>query len=155
MVRDALKVAVIVLGWTVVADIVGVIACFVLDVVPLRYGSGALPFVVWGVLGVFCGGVAAGSAGGALLKDHEMGWFDRPEAPRTAQFVLAVTVVLFAALCLIFNHLWWRFHPSGDFFVPDTASLTLTYFGGILACMTGFAFTCGPIKRTKRKAKMK
>lgn len=148
--RDALRVAAIVLGWTVAADVVGVLACLFLDIAPLRYESAALPFVVWFVLGVFCGVAAFWSAGTSLGKDKNEDWVDLPDAPRRGKLILAVTAVLYAALSFLFHRSMWRFHPSGELYVPDTRSLTLTFFGGILAAMAFFAFTCGPI-RTKRK----
>lgn len=115
-------------------DVVGVVACFVLFFLEETL------YVVWFVLGIFCGSIAYGVGGSLFLgKDEAKGeWTDREDASRIGGWVIGVPVVLLSALSVLFYRLWWRFNPSGDYFVPASAAPTLTFFGAILAAMVLF-----------------
>ncbi len=115
-----------------VFDIVGVVACFVLDVAPLRYGSFVLLCAVWLVLGVFCGIIAFANAVRFLSKTPD----EMPDSVdgKTGALVVWVTALLLLGLSLLFHRLWWRFNwLGGDYFVPDGAVPTLTFFTSVLA----------------------
>jgi hypothetical protein len=117
-----------------VFDIVGVVACFVLDVAPLRYGSFGLLCAVWLVLGVFCGIIAFANAVRFLSKTPD----EVPDSVdgKTGALVVWVAALLLLGLSLLFHRLWWRFNwLGGDYFVPDGAVPTLTFFTSVLAGM--------------------
>lgn len=134
MLQRAFHVTWILLAHLAVFDVVGVVACFVLDVAPLRYGSFGLLCAVWLVLGVFCGLFAFMNAVQYLSKKPDA----LPESVdrQTGALVVGVSTLLLAGLSLFFYRLWWRFNwLGGDYFVPDGSVPTLTFFASVLAGM--------------------
>jgi hypothetical protein len=132
--RRAFHVFWLVLVHLAVFDVVGVVACFVLDVAPLRYGSFGLLCAVWLVLGVFCGLIAFSNTVQYLSKTPN----ELPDSVdgKTGALVVWGTVLLLLGLSLLFHRLWWRFNwLGGDYFVPDGAVPTLTFFASVLAGM--------------------
>ena len=61
--RTFLKAALILLVFLVVADVIGVVVCTLIDVAPLRHKSSLLPYAIWLVLGIFTGLFAYNAAG--------------------------------------------------------------------------------------------
>ena len=125
----------ILLFWLIAADIVGVVACLVFDVAPLRYDSGALPYAIWFVLGVFTGLIAFGTAAEIASGEGQVDWGRRPGAKRLANIVLAASIALLLGLGLFFNAIWWSQGVNGEYFVPDSAPHTITFFASILLAM--------------------
>ena len=130
-----LKSLAILLFWLVAADLAGVVACLVFDIAPLRYDSGALPYAIWFVLGVFTGLVALGSAAEAASGEGQEDWGRRPGAARIANIVFAAGAALLLGLGLVFNAIWWSQGVNGEYFVPDSAPHTITFFVSVLAGM--------------------
>lgn len=143
MVGRALKVAAALLVCLVVFDLVGVAVCLFFDVAPLRESSAALPYAVWLVLGVFCG-LFSYSGAGQWISPDRTDWLNGRHATKTGGFVLLVTSVCLAALCAIFYRLWWSSDVLGESYVPDSAPLTLTFFGALLAAMAFLRQTFKP-----------
>jgi hypothetical protein len=131
----ALRTLALMLFWLVLADVAGVLVCFVLDVAPLRYDSGALPYAIWFVLGAFTGFIAFGTAGEQTAPAGEGEWGTRQGARRSANIVVATGFALLPALGVLFNHLWWSRGVNGEYFVPDSAPHTITFFVAILLAM--------------------
>mgnify|MGYP003575310145 CR=1 FL=1 len=121
--------------WLVAADIGGVLACLVFDIAPLRYDSGALPYAIWFVLGIFTGLIAFGTAAEAAAGDGNEDWGRRAGAGRIANIVIAAGAALLLALGLFFNAIWWSQGVNGEYFVPDSAPHTITFFVSVLAGM--------------------
>ncbi|HVQ08062.1 MAG TPA: hypothetical protein VMS43_06465 [Allosphingosinicella sp.] len=119
----------------VVADVIGVVVCVVIDVAPLRYGSAALPYAIWLVLGAFAGFVAFGFAGAWASASGNEKWVDEPAAPRIGNIVLLSSLILVLALCGIFYWLNWSRGVVGEYFVPESMPHTLTYLLAALGAM--------------------
>ena len=144
MLRRTFQVAVPLLIWLVVCDVVGVAVCFVFDVLPVRGVSAALPYAIWFVLGVFCGLFTYFTAGARLSASDDQ-WIERAEATATGTFITLVNGAFLVALCVAFDLLWWRHDVLGEGFVPDSEPLTLTFFGAILASMALIRHTFRPV----------
>jgi hypothetical protein len=101
----------------------------------LRFDSGALPYAIWFVLGIFTGLFAFGGAAEGASGPGEGDWGARPGAGRVANIVLAAGAGLLVALGLFFNAIWWSEGVNGEYFVPDSAPHTVTFFVSVLAGM--------------------
>jgi len=137
MLRSAPIVALIILGVLLVADIVGVVACFILDVAPLRHRSTGLGYAVWFVLGVFAGVIAFSAA----VDDGAPEAARRPLSERRsrARLVIAVALVLLIALTALFTGTFWSGAVEGLGVVPDHMPTTLVFFASFLAaCALGY-----------------
>ncbi len=134
MIRRIFRVLVALLVTFVVFDVVGVVACLVLDIAPLADKSTALVYAIWFVLGVFCGIFSYIHAGGAI-SDRGQSWYEKENATQTGTFVIAVTGPFLLSLCGIGYAVAWSTNPLGEFFVPDSEPLTLTFFASVLASM--------------------
>ena len=130
-----LKTLAVLIVYLIAADIIGVIACFLFDIAPLRYDSGALPYAIWFVLGVFTGFIALGAAGDWASAEGKGEWDSRPGAARTANIVVATSFAVLLALAAFFNHIYWSRGVAGEYFVPDSAPHTITFFVSILLAM--------------------
>lgn len=127
----ALKAALVLAGWLVVADVAGVIACTVLDILPLRGVSTALFYVVWLVLGIFCGLLAYNSAGAWATPPgpapDAADWSGRPGARTAGTIVLVAGVALVAALVAALHAWYWVPDIAGDYYVPDSRTHTIVF----------------------------
>jgi hypothetical protein len=130
-----LKSLAVLIFYLIAADIIGVIACFLFDVAPLRYDSGALPYAIWFLLGVFTGFIVLGAAGDWASAEGRGDWDSRPGAARTANIVVATSFAAMLALAAFFNHIYWSRGVAGEYFVPDSAPHTITFFVSILLAM--------------------
>lgn len=130
-----LKTAAILLLCLMLADLVGVIACLVFDVAPLRGNSAALPYAIWFVLGIFTGVIAFNGAGASIAGGGDGDWSTRPDARRIATGVTVSGAIVLAALCLLFDRLFWGRGVLGALYVPDSLPHTLTFFGAVLGAM--------------------
>ena len=63
MIGTFLKTALVFIVCLAIGDVVGVIACTIFDIAPIRGNSAALPYAIWFVLGVFAGFIALFGAG--------------------------------------------------------------------------------------------
>lgn len=135
MIGTVLKTIVALLLCLVVADLVGVVVCVVIDVAPLRHGSAILPYAIWLVLGAFAGFIAFGFAGAWASASGNEKWVDEPAAPRIGNVILLSSLVVVLALCGVFYWLYWSRGVVGEYFVPDSRSHTFTYLLAALGAM--------------------
>jgi hypothetical protein len=138
VIGTALKSLVALLGFLVVADIVGVVVGTILDILPLRGVSGLLFYVIWLVLGIFCGLFAYNAAGAwatpkAGEKVDTEDWTGLPDARRIGSVILVVGILTIAALTAFFHNLYWSRGVSGEYFVPDSMSHSIVFFLSALA----------------------
>ena len=115
-------------------DVVGVVACTIFDIAPIRGNSAALPYVIWFVLGIFVGLFAmAGAATWISGKDE----FDRQSAETAALatriFLSALVVAL--VIGVFFWRIYWSQGVAGEYYVPDSAPHTIVYLFSALAGM--------------------
>lgn len=124
-------------------DIVGAIACLLLDIVSFGDSNTAAYYALWLVLGIFCGLFSYDTNGRiACLKSNGDGktadtafqdWASREGSGKAGLLVIFMTFVVMAALSALFNALLWDGGGEASGFVPDSRPLTLTYFGAVLA----------------------
>jgi hypothetical protein len=144
VIQTFLKTLVVLLAYLVAADIVGVVACLVLDVAPLRYGSAMLPYAIWFGLGVFAGFLAFATAGGWASPGGEGDWMERPGGLATGNRVLASSLVIALALAACFHWLYWSRGVAGDYFVPDSAPHTILFLVSAIGAMLAARATLKP-----------
>jgi hypothetical protein len=135
MIQAFLKTLVVLVAYLVAADILGVIACVIFDVAPIRGNSGALPYAIWFVLGVFVGFIALGTAGAWAADAGEQDWMERPGGLAVGNRVLASSLVILLGLGAFFWWLYWSRGVAGEFFVPDSMPHTIVFFVSVLGAM--------------------
>ena len=119
-----LKVAGVTVVSLIVFDVLGVMASFVLDLFSADDAPSAEVYVLWFVLGVFCGLANYQGGVGALRAASE-----RPV--RAGRIVLGMTMVVAAtALCALHRYVW---PTAPSYYVPDSESLTFTFVLTIVA----------------------
>lgn len=145
--RTFLKAALILLVFLVVADVIGVVVCTLIDVAPLRHKSSLLPYAIWLVLGIFTGLIAYNAAGAWASARTEgeaatadLDWSARPGARRIGSRIVAASALILAALAALFWKLYWSRGVAGEYFVPDSAPHSILFFlavfGGMLLART-------------------
>jgi hypothetical protein len=112
----------------VVFDVIGVVFSFLLIDVWSSGGDGppALAYVIWGVIGLLCGGVGFHVTGAT---------FSGPGAFRRGLAVCGVASACLGLVTAVLYFVSWRAQSFADPYVPDSAALTVTFFGAILAGM--------------------
>ena len=150
MIRIVLRTILFLAVWLIVFDVIGVVACVIFDVVPFRGSSGALPYAIWFVLGIFAGGITVMSAGERPAGAEDSDWTDDADAPKKAAIVFLTSLVLLGALAAFFNRIYWSRGVEGEYFVPDSMPHTITYFVSILCPMLFVLFSTKP-KRAGRR----
>lgn len=140
----AAKAVVALTGWLVVIDIVGVIACTLFDIAPIRANSGMLPYAIWVVLGLFCGLFAYQGAGAWAFAHREGEWSDQPDAFGAGNVIVATGAAWIGLLTLFFRHLYWSRGVAGDYYVPDSAPHSILFGLCVLAAMAGTHFLLLP-----------
>jgi hypothetical protein len=123
------------IGCLVLFDVIGVAAAFIFDIAPIRGNSGALPYTIWFVLGVFCGILGYAFAGGGDPKGGGKNWADQPDSDGTSVLVLSTTFVLLAFMSLFLYISAWKSGGANDSYVPDNMGLTITFFVSLLGAM--------------------
>lgn len=144
-----LKIAAVLIGGLIVADIVGVVVCVLIDVAPLRYKSGLLTYVIWSVLGIFTGLLTynyagAGTSEAIIPEKPGQDWTARPDAAAIGTQVVLTSVPILLSLAALFHWLYWSRGVGGEYFVPDSASHTVTFFVAIIAAMLLARFVLMP-----------
>lgn len=130
------KSAVILLACLTVADIVGVIACTIVDILPLRFASVAVAYAIWLVLGVYCGLIAYNAAGSwATPAIAGQDWSASPGARGTGNLIVLTGIAIIAALAGLFYRIYWSQSVAGDDYVPDSAPHTLVFFLAVLGAI--------------------
>ena len=135
MIGTILKAVVAFLVCLVVADLIGVVVCVVIDVAPLRHGSAILPYAIWLVLGAFAGFVAFGFAGAWASASGNEKWVDEPAAPRIGNIILLSSLIVVLILCGVFYWLNWSRGVVGEYFVPESMPHTLAFLLAALGAM--------------------
>ena len=126
-------VAGMILAYLIVFDVGVVVASFVLDIAPVRHKSTALFYTLWFVAGVFCGFITY-YTGGAILSEEGKGeWMDREGARTAGLLVILIMFLLLAGLSALSYLCLWREGANSSYYVPDNATLTLTFFVTVLA----------------------
>lgn len=134
MIATFLKTALAFLVCLALGDLVGVVACTIFDIAPIRGNSAALPYAIWFVLGVFVGFITAFAAGTWIAgKDDK--WDEGPRAAGIATSIFLSALAVSVVLCVLLWKLYWSQGVEGEYYVPDSQSHSLTYLvaalGGI------------------------
>jgi hypothetical protein len=129
------KIVVTTLAVLVASDVVGVAMCFFCEVfLSSRQTSTALYYAIWFVVGVFCGLISYMTSGGLVSPETKGDWTNLADAGKTGILVILTTAAVLTALSILFYRLTWRLPNLADsYYVPDSESLTLTFFVTILA----------------------
>jgi hypothetical protein len=126
----AFKTAWVLILTLVVTDVIGVVACTLFDILPSRSDSAALPYAIWFVLGAFAGFIAFFSAVG---MDEAGG--ATAQTKRAGLIAVATSAAILLALGLFFYRIYWSQSVAGDYYVPDSASHTITFFVAVFGAM--------------------
>jgi hypothetical protein len=139
------------LAYLAVFDLIGVAMCFFFDVMApfVRGTSTALFYAIWLVLGIFCGILSYDTSGSFASPDSKGDWKNRADASKTGLLVILMSSVILAALSISFYLLLWRRQPASSVYVPDSASLTLTFFVAVLASVIFAHRSLGPEPKKK------
>jgi len=139
------KVVGCLLACLVIFDIAGVAVVFVFDV--LSFSSTGLYYVLWFVLGVFCGlfsynfcGDLASASSEQMEDKPGTDWTSRDKSEMAGLVVIVTTGAILLSLSVPFYLYAWQYHLEPSGFVPDSFPLTVTYFVTVLAS-TIFAHT--------------
>jgi hypothetical protein len=146
-----LKTVAVALGCLVVADIAGVVACTIVDILPLVGNSAAFSYAVWLVFGVFCGLFIYNFAGAWASPKGEAGdWSARPGSSRMGTVILITGVVIVAVLGGLFYALLWSQGVAGEDYVPDDEPRSIVFLLSVLGGMAvgRFMLMSDPEKKT-------
>jgi len=133
MIGTFLKTAIAYLVCLALGDVVGVVACTIFDIAPIRGSSAALPYAIWFVLGVFVGLIAAFAAG-TWIAGRDDKWDEGPRAGPIATGIFLSALAVSIALCVLFWTLYWAKGVEGEYYVPDSMPHSLTY---LIAALIG------------------
>jgi hypothetical protein len=134
VIGTVLKTAIAFLVCLTLGDVVGVVACTIFDIAPIRGNSAALPYAIWFVLGVFVGFITAFAAGSWIAgKDDK--WDEGPRADSIATGIFLSSLAVSVLLCVLFWKLYWSQGVAGEYYVPDSRSHSITYLVAALAGM--------------------
>jgi hypothetical protein len=142
---NLLKIVVAILGCLIVGDVVGVIACVVLDLGSPRHWSAPVPYAIWFVLGVFTGMFAYNAAGAWTASDAKTEWLEQPDAARRGTLIVGIGVAILVALGVFFHAIYWSRGVAGEYFVPDSAPHTIVFFVSVGASMALFRHALAPL----------
>ncbi len=132
----AAKAALALTGCLIAADIAGVIACTILDILPLRFVSGPLFYTIWLVFGIFCGLLAYNLAGSwASPREAGKDWSERFDAGRTGNVILVTSALVLAGLAFLFHRLFWRFGGGSDPYVPDSPPHSILFLAAVMGAV--------------------
>ena len=122
-----------ILVYLIAADLVGVAASFFCDVfLSERRTSAALYYVIWFVIGVFCGVLIYVTCGSFTSPEKKGGLMEWGDKGQTGLLIIFTTGAILAGLSILFYRLDWRYSRADSVYVPDSESLTLTLFFTIL-----------------------
>ena len=143
------KAAAALLGWLVLADIAGVILLTVIDILSLRFKSDLLAYAVWLVIGIFCG-IGAYNTGGRWAlplgydDDGANDWINLPRARQVGTAITITGFVVIGTLLALLVQLYWSRGIAGEYYVPDSPSHSLVFFGSVLAGIAASRWTLMP-----------
>ena len=134
MIGIFLRTAIVFLVCLAIGDVVGVIACTIFDIAPIRGNSAALPYAIWFVLGVFAGFIALFGAGSWITGKGE-NWDSGPEAAALTTRIFLSAFAVAVAIGAFFWWLYWSRGVEGEYYVPDSGPHTITYLVSALGAM--------------------
>ena len=134
MIATFLKTAVVLMACLILGDLVGVIACTIFDIAPIRGYSAALPYAIWFVIGVFAGFIALSGAGSWITGRGE-NWDSGPKTTALTTRIFLSALIVSAAVGAFFWWLYWSRGVEGEYYVPDSAPHTITYLVSALGAM--------------------
>lgn len=134
MIGTFLKTALAFLVCLAIGDLIGVVACTIFDIAPIRGNSPALPYAVWFVLGVFVG-VTTAFAAGTWIAGQDDKWDEGPRAGGIATGIFLSSLAVAVLLCVLFWKLYWSQGVEGEYYVPDSQPHSITYLVAALAGM--------------------
>ncbi len=117
----------------VVADVIGVVACTLFDVAPLRSNSALLPYAIWLVLGAFCGLSHFAATGAWASPRAEGDWSSRPGAAAIGNRIFWTSLAILILLGILFYLIYWSRGVAGEYYVPDSGTHTVLFFLAVLA----------------------
>ena len=129
-----LKTALVFIFCLGVGDVVGVVACTIFDIAPIRGYSAALPYAIWVVLGVFVGLGAMGGAG-IWISDKGENWDSGAEGAALSIRIFLCALIVAVAIGAFFWWLYWSRGVAGEYYVPDSGPHTITYLAAALGGM--------------------
>jgi hypothetical protein len=129
-----LKTAVAFLLCLGIGDVVGVVACTIFDIAPIRGNSAALPYAIWFVLGIFAGFIALYGAGSWISGKGE-NWDKGPEGVTLSTHIFLSALVVALSVGAVFWRLYWSRGVNGEYYVPDSAPHTITYLVSALVAI--------------------
>lgn len=150
MIATVLKAVASLILCLIAGDIAGMIFLVFVEILPFELFSAPLAYVTWFVFGVFVGLSAYNVAGTwALPKgDGAADWTQRPEAVRVGLVVVATQAATIGALTYGFHRLYWSQGVSGEYYVPDSAPHSITYFVAVLGSIVAARFMMMPTRNT-------
>jgi hypothetical protein len=135
MIGTFLKTAIVFLVCLALGDVVGVVACTIFDIAPIRGYSAALPYAIWFVLGVFTGFFAFGAAGIWASPAGDEKWMEQPYAVSLGTRIFLSALVVSVVIGFAFWRLSWSRGVVGEYYVPDSGPHTITYLVGALGAI--------------------
>jgi hypothetical protein len=132
------KTVLVLLGCLVAADIAGVVACTIVEVILPGGNSALFPYVVWLVFGVFCGLFAYNFAGRWSSPKAEAGsgdWSARPGAAGIGNGVMITSAVVIVGLAALLYVIVWSHGGAGEYYVPDSEPHSLVFLVAVLGAM--------------------
>ncbi len=118
-----------------IGDVVGVVACTIFDIAPIRGNSAALPYAIWFVLGVFAGFFAFGAAGIWASPTADDKWMEAPCAVGLATSIFLSALVTAVAIGVFFWWLYWSRGVDAEYYVPDSGPHTIIYLVSALGAI--------------------
>ena len=134
MIGAFLKTALVFIVCLAVGDLVGVVACTIFDIAPIRGNGAALPYAIWFVLGVFAGFIALFGAGSWISGKGE-NWDSGPGAAALTTRIFLSALVTAIAAGTFFWWLEWSRGVEGEYYVPDSGPHTITYLVSALGAI--------------------
>lgn len=145
MIKRLLVSIAVLLVYIVLADIAGVIAALICDILPSWITSAPLFYAIWFVDGVFCGLLSLQTAGNPMSGEGRGDWTTRHGAHKVGMIIAGLTTLILVALSILFQRILWNQPMASDHYVPDNFALTMTFFIAILGgTLFGLKLISGP-----------
>ena len=122
-----------ILFYLIVFDVGVVVVSFVLDIAPVRHKSTALFYTIWFVAGVFCGFITYYTGGAILAEEGNREWMEREGGVTAGRVVILIMFLVLAGVSVLSYLFLWREGTNSSYYVPDNATLTLTFFVTLLS----------------------
>jgi hypothetical protein len=136
----------------VVADLVGVVACFICDAfLSERRTSAALYYAIWFVLGVFCGLCSYLTCVDVVSPDKKGDSGSSDHKTQMGLLVILTTALLLVILSILYYRLGWKYQEAYSVYVPDSEPLSVTFFVTVLASVIFTHKNIGPEPKKKTK----